>query len=115
MAWKLWNYRAAWCAGAQRYFNQNPALKLNDCFALVLAEDTEDSILLTGDRRLRRIARQRSVEVHGVLWAFDAVETYGIAPPQLLYRALRILEEDELVFLPAEEIQRRLRRFGNML
>ena len=76
---------------------------------------SEDSILLTGDRRLRRIARQRSVEVHGVLWAFDAVEAYGIAPPQSLYRALRILEEDQLVFLPAEEIQRRLRRFGNML
>lgn len=30
------------------YFNKHRRLKLNDCFALVLAEETKDCILLTG-------------------------------------------------------------------
>ena len=38
---------------ASRYFNQHTRLTLNDCFALVLAEEIEDCILLTGDSPLR--------------------------------------------------------------
>ena len=34
---------------AAQYFNQHARLALNDCFALVLAEQIEDCILLTGD------------------------------------------------------------------
>ncbi len=58
---------------AQTYFNRKRklGLKLNDCFALVLAEDTEESILLTGDARLRELASNNGVEVHGVLWITD--------------------------------------------
>ena len=33
---------------AARHFNQHARLKLNDCFALVLAEEIDDCILLTG-------------------------------------------------------------------
>lgn len=56
---------------AARYFNKHRRLKLNDCFALTLAEDTKDSILLTGDGQLRRIAQASGIEVRGVHWITD--------------------------------------------
>lgn len=99
---------------AQRYFNQYPALKLNDCFALALAEDMENSILLTGGLQLRRVAQQSSIAVHGVLWAFDEMETSGMVSPHVLYGALRLWEEDDLVFLPPGEVKRRLRRLSRL-
>lgn len=48
-----------------------PALTLNDCFAFVIAQQTPDCILMTGDRNLRNLATSSGVEVHGVLWGID--------------------------------------------
>lgn len=100
---------------AMRHFNRHRPLKLNDCFALTLAEDTEDSILLTGDRLLRRIAEDRGLEARGVLWATDELEAHRIVPPRRLHQALRMLHEDTLVFLPEEEILRRMRRLARLV
>jgi len=76
---------------AGNYFNQYAKLKLNDCFALTLAEDIGNCILLTGDGPLRRIAEGKRVEVRGVLWATDELETHGIASPAVLHAALAAL------------------------
>ncbi len=100
---------------AQGYFNRHAALKLNDCFALTLAEEIEDSILMTGDGPLRRIADDNAVEVRGVLWATDELEAHGVVAPRILYDALRLFQDDDLVFLPPGEIVRRLRRLGRLL
>ena len=97
-------------ARARRAFNQHRALNLNDCFALALAESFDDAILLTGDQPLREVASGQGVEVHGVLWAIDELGGLPEVSPQMLHEALSIFLEDELVFLPAEEIRRRLRR-----
>jgi hypothetical protein len=97
---------------AGRHFNQNPRLTLNDCFALVLAERTPDCILLTGDGPLRRIAASKEIEVHGVLWTIDEMETHGAVGLQALYDALRLFDDDKLVFLPKDEVRRRLRRLA---
>lgn len=99
---------------AARYFNRHRRLKLNDCFALTLAEDTEDSIVLTGDGLLRHIAEDSGLEVRGVLWATDELEAHKIVSPRRLHEALRLLHEDTLVFLPEEEILRRLRRLAKL-
>lgn len=99
---------------AQQYFNQNRRLKLNDCFALTLAEDTEDSILLTGDGLLRRIAEAKRIEVRGVLWITDELETHSVATPARLLDALRLFQQDALVFLPKDEVQRRIRRLSKL-
>lgn len=99
-------------ARAQTYFNRNRRLKLNDCFALVLAEDTEESMLLTGDARLHDLAENNGVEAHGVLWITDEMETHGAAAPDRLHDALCLLRDDELVFLPADELARRIRRLA---
>jgi len=100
---------------AQAYFNDNRGLKLNDCFALVLAEDTSESILLTGDARLRTLAESNNVEVHGVLWITDEFETHDIVATQRLHDALCLLRDDVLVFLPEDELLRRIRRLARLL
>lgn len=51
-----------------RYRGEDPRPSVNDYFALVLSEETEESILLTGDGALRTIAEQKQVEVHGAIW-----------------------------------------------
>ena len=100
---------------AGRYFNQHARLKLNDCFALVLAEEIEDCILLTGDSPLRGIAEANGIEVHGVLWTTDEMEAHGVVSLQVLYDALRLFQDDDLVFLPADEVLRRIRHLAQLL
>ena len=100
---------------AQRYFNEHNPLKLNDCFALALAEDIEDSILLTGDGPLRDMSSGNGVEVRGVLWITDELEKHDIVPLPRLYDALQLFQDDDLVFLPRNEIMRRLRRLAKII
>ena len=102
-------------ARAQRYFNEHRPLKMNDCFALALAEDIADSILLTGDGPLREISRGSGVEVRGVLWITDELEKHDIVPVPRLYDALQLFHDDDLIFLPRNEIIRRLRRLAKLL
>jgi predicted nucleic acid-binding protein len=90
-------------------------LASHDCFALALAEQTAESILLTGDGALRRIADAMGIEVHGVLWTIDELERTGLATVRQLYNALRLFEQDSLVFLPKDEIRQRLRRLRRFL
>ena len=101
-------------ARAAAYFNTYKQLHLNDCFALVLAEETEDSILLTGDRSLRAVAESTGIEVHGVLWVIDALTSHGGVPPRRLYEALRLFRDDELVFLPEDEVRKRMRKLARI-
>ena len=100
---------------AARYFNEHTRLKLNDCFALTLAEHIENCILLTGDRLLRRIAGGSGIEVRGALWVTDEMEVHEVVSLTSIHDALSMFLEDDLVFLPAAEIQRRMRRIASLL
>ena len=100
---------------AAAHFNRHKRLTLNDCFALALAQDIDDSILLTGDSALRMVAERNGIEVHGVLWITDELESHGIASPCKLYDALRLLHNDPLVFLPDDEVLRRIRHLARLL
>ena len=54
-------------AEAQTYYQNDPALSLPDAFALVLTGRTENALLLSGDRTLRRVATEvAGVEVGSV-------------------------------------------------
>ena len=97
------------------YFNQHARLKLNDCFALTLAEDIGDCVLLTGDGPLRRVAEDNGIEVRGVLWITDELEAHKVESAAVLHAALRMFRDDDLVFLPPDEIVRRMRRLARML
>ena len=53
------------------------ALSLNDVAAFVLARNLGVG-LLTGDRRLRALAEQSGVEVHGTLWLLERMITHEL-------------------------------------
>lgn len=95
---------------AQSYFNENRRLKLNDCFALVLAEDKEDSILFTGDKPLRSLAERKEIESRGVIWAIDMLEQHSDLDTGILLAALELFLNDPLVRLPEDELKKRIRR-----
>ena len=90
--------------------HSNPALTPNDCFTLVLSEILDDAILFTGDARLKRLAEQRGIETHGVLWALDQLSTETSCPHRLLRIAIERFIDDPLVFLPGSELNSRLRK-----
>lgn len=50
--------------------NNNPNLSLTDCSVWHWAE-MNNTILLTGDARLRKTAKNAGIEVHGSLWLLD--------------------------------------------
>ena len=93
---------------ASAYSQQYPQLSLNDCFALVMAETTADAVLLTGDQRLRRVAEQLGVVVHGILWILDQAYEQGAVEAATLHSALLVLDNDPLTRLPGKELQRRM-------
>jgi predicted nucleic acid-binding protein len=95
---------------AQTYFNENRRLKLNDCFALVLAEETDEAILFTGDNPLRRLADSKDIETHGILWGIDMIEEHSDIPPEALLEALLKFRDDPLVWLPEDELKSRIRK-----
>ena len=99
-------------AQAVDYFNTHPALQLNDCFALRMAEELDDSILMTGDAKLREVAAAKTIEVHGVLWATDELDQHNIVDREVLHAAMRTFRDDPLVYLPVEEVRLRIRRFA---
>ena len=98
--------------GATTYFNKHRTLHLNDCFALQMAEELNDAILMTGDANLRKVATGMSIEVHGVLWAADELDQHRIVDRNDLQVAMTIFRDDPLVYLPADEVRARIRRFG---
>lgn len=96
---------------AMQYANQYPALQANDCFALVVAESSDQSILLTGDKRLKTVAINHGVDAHGVLWATDEMYDCNSCASEKLREGLRVLRDDPLVFIPDDLIRARLRKY----
>ncbi|MFB3784852.1 MAG: type II toxin-antitoxin system VapC family toxin [bacterium] len=87
----------------------HPGLSANDCFCLIATRHYSQSILLTGDALLRKVAIQNSLRVHGVLWIIDQLKTEKICEDKLLISALKLWQADPSVFLPNDEIEKRIR------
>ena len=94
-------------ARAFEFKGRHRALSANDCFCLVTAL-TNRGILLTGDRLLRKVAAEKGLSVHGVLWVIDELVAAGTCATSLLVEALRSWQCDRTVFLPQHEISKRL-------
>ena len=90
---------------------RHPALSANDCFCCVTAL-AYPGILLTGDAQLRRVASDNSLCVHGVLWIVDELDATGGCAGSLLTHALTVWQRDDTVFLPQDEVSKRLKYLG---
>lgn len=87
-------------------------LSRQDCFALTLAE-VQRCILMTGDRRLRRVAESKAIEVHGLLWLIDLMIDHEVAPPAELLAGLERLAVDPKIRLPRKLVGEKLQRLRN--
>jgi hypothetical protein len=89
---------------------QMPALTVYDCFAYVLAQNTPNSILFTGDQKLRTHAENNQVEVHGLLWGVAQMHQHSVTATKLLILGLQTLDKDPSVRVPRTELHRLLNR-----
>ena len=64
------------------------ALSIPDCSCLYLAE-LLSATLLTGDGVLRKIAEQKNIPVHGILWVFDELVRQDMISPATAYNKLK--------------------------
>lgn len=83
-----------------------PSLSIHDCFAFALAEHLADSILLSGDGKLRSVAKQHSIEVHGILWVIEEMYKEATATVEPLVTALELFDENPAIYrLPRRELR----------
>jgi predicted nucleic acid-binding protein len=100
---------------AQQLAGQSPSLSIHDCFAFALAERTRGCILLTGDNKLRSVATEHGIEVHGVLWAIDEMHQAGVIQPVTLLGVLEKFESDPTVRLPLRELRASIKRYKTLI
>lgn len=86
----------------------NPGLSAFDCMCLVSTRHHENGVLLTGDKLLRNTAKREELRTHGVLWIVDELRAKSDYDEALIRMALEIWRDDQSVFLPQDEVQRRL-------
>lgn len=92
-----------------------PALSIHDCLAFAAAENIPNSILLTGDGRLRSVANDHQIEVHGVLWAIDEMQKSATTTTDKLIKALELFDSDPEIFrLPNRDVKAFIRRYKSV-
>lgn len=85
-------------------------VSLVDCSVIYLAERL-GAMLLSGDKALVRMARDRQVEGHGTLWLFDLLVNRSVLMPRLAAAKLKHLLASGR-FLPKPECEARITRWG---
>jgi predicted nucleic acid-binding protein len=96
---------------ARAYYDLGLDLTRQDASLLGLAKEG-GHILLAGDRTLVELAKAEKVEVHGVLWVLDRLETEGFLTCEALHAALSQMLEHPRCRLPRGLVAERLRRYG---
>ena len=89
----------------QQYSNRTN-LSLTDCSVWYYAKTTH-YMLLTGDRKLRKVAMSDGVEVHGIIHVFDYLVECGAISLEVAIEKLELLKTTNLR-LPKDEIDKRL-------
>ncbi len=83
------------------------ALSFPDCSCLFLAKELS-AILLTGDKPLRKTAREEKIRVHGSLWVMDQLVKENIIDHKKAFEKLTLLMKVNKR-LPIPECEKRLR------
>jgi predicted nucleic acid-binding protein len=99
---------------AQAIIREVPHLSVHDGFAFALAESHPGCILLSGDDRLRTLAAEHDIEVHGVLWVLDQLHANRLTPTDVVLSILRAFIDDATVHLPRRELALYIRRYENL-
>jgi len=84
--------------------HNNPSLADMSCYYLAKERKMP---LLTGDGKLRALAKNESVQVHGALWLLDQLVAHGIIAPTRAVAALQTMLDNN-ARLPAAECRSRL-------
>lgn len=90
----------------------NRRLSIQDLFAFVLARH-HGCLLITGDGRLRKLAKQQTMECHGILWVMEMMIEHRTLSPASADTALGIIMAKNSR-LPAEECEERRRAWRKM-
>ena len=85
-----------------------PPLSIEDSSVYYTAKNT-DGILLTGDRKLRTIAGNDKIIVHGIFWIFDLLLENKIIEKKYYLKKLKKLEVLNKR-LPVAEFEKRFRK-----
>ena len=96
---------------ALEYWQTCRSLSLPDSFALALAK-FHSWTLLSGDRGLRELAEQESVDCHGVLWLIDQMFGRGLATGDDLCAQLQVIAAHPRCRLPRAEVRKRFRLYS---
>jgi predicted nucleic acid-binding protein len=91
--------------------SKNRKLSINDCFAFVLAESISNSILLTGDKRLRNLANNSGLEFRGVIWIIEQIYEANLVSHEQLYLILLEWKKDKTVRLPEVALDSLIEKF----
>jgi rRNA maturation endonuclease Nob1 len=100
---------------ALTYRSAYPGLSFNDCLSMALAASQAQSILLTGDQSLRNRASAMGIEVHGVIWVSDQLQTAGHVTFADLLEGLLRLQGDPFVYVPRGQLAQRIARLRALL
>ena len=82
-------------------------ISFEDSSALFLAKALS-AILLTGDKKLRKVGQKTGVEVHGILWLLDQLFAEGMISPTTACEKIRLLNKVN-PRLPSAAIQDRMK------
>ncbi len=96
---------------AQTYLGQARRLSVPDAFALALAK-SGGHVLVCGDRALRGLAVQESVECHGLFWILDQIVTAGLMPAKRVRTALEQIADHPRCRLPKETLAEYVAKFS---
>ena len=84
-------------------------VSFEDC-SLLAAAKREEAMIITGDRKLRKVIEQEKIEVHGCLWLFDQLVESGLTTPSVAAQKLKELQGIN-VRLPVQEVANRIKQW----
>ena len=87
-------------------------LSFTDC-AVLYQGIRHKAAVLTGDKKMIKMAKEKDIDVHGILFIFDEMVRRDILPPPKAIIKLRQLFEHNSR-LPADEIELRIERWSEL-
>ena len=95
--------------------SSSPGCKISPAdFSVILYAQKANFNILTGDKRLRTYAEKEGIEVHGILFIFEALVEHSILPPTLAIELLQKFKELNKR-TPVELIDVLIKKFEGMM